>query len=65
MLSPMLDPDWTLPSNFGCRDMSAGPACFWRGQIGAGWNCSECGTGSPWGTWHDNYAAFILHYGAA
>ena len=68
-LSPMLDPDWTLATQLGCRtNWPFPPGCGWRGQIGQWWDsdqddCSKGGT-PEWQAWHRNYAAFILHYAA-
>jgi hypothetical protein len=66
VFSPMLDPDWTLPSQLGCRDNHDDPACFWRGQIGALWPdapaaCTPAAA-PEWAAWHDWYASFVLHY---
>jgi hypothetical protein len=58
VLSLMLDPDWTLPSQFGCR-VTNGQSdwCYWRGQIGWFWSKEplECKNASDWGLWHSNY----------
>ena len=56
----MLDPDWLLPAQAGCRDHTL-PGCYWRGQIGALWP-DDCTAGSAWATWHENYRAATLHY---
>jgi len=62
VLSPMLDPDWTLPANFNCRTGWPEPAgCHWRGEIGFAWG-DDCSPGTPWDLWHSSYAAFMLHY---
>ena len=77
VLSPMLDPDWTDPRQFGCRAATrtarqleavrgpVPPGCYWRGDIGHYWRSADdiCTTG-PWAAWHDSYSAFILHYAA-
>lgn len=78
VLSPMLDPDWTLPQQNGCRtvsrkksksnEVSSGgrPGCYWRGEIGQFWppTPGSCVGVSGWEDWHFNYATMILHYAA-
>ena len=56
----MLDPNWLLPAQAGCRDHTS-PGCFWRGQLGQLWP-DDCTPGSLWATWHANYRAASLHY---
>jgi hypothetical protein len=66
-LSPMLDPDWTLPSQLGCRtNYPFPPGCGWRGQIGDAWGDepADCTSSATWAAWWVNYRAFILHYAA-
>ena len=60
VFTTMLDPNWLLPAQSHCRDTSA-PGCYWRGQIGTFWG-EDCSDGTPWAAWHENYAAFSLHY---
>ena len=73
VLSPMLDPDWTLPTQLGCRSLSGArsrvdgkpnPGCYWRGQIGVYWPDDQICSSGEWSTWHDNYDAWILHWAA-
>ena len=64
-LSPMIDPDWTLPSQLGCRTgWPEPPGCHWRGEIGYGWPkiAGDCSGDALWMAWHEAYRAYILHY---
>ena len=65
ILSPMLDPDWTLPEQLGCRDGHRA-GCFWRGQVGFYFPDSptSCASSPQWSAWHAWYARFMLHYAA-
>lgn len=58
----MLDPNWLLPAQAGCRDTGKA-GCYWRGQVGLFWG-SDCSDGTPWAAWHANYAAATLKYAA-
>jgi hypothetical protein len=64
VLTPMVDPDMTLPANAWCYTASAPSHCGWRGQIGQDWG-DDCSDASPWGVWwRGSYAPMILHYAA-
>jgi hypothetical protein len=56
----MLDPNWLLPAQAGCRDTNK-PGCYWRGQIGVFFP-DDCSPNSTWARWHENYAAATMHY---
>jgi hypothetical protein len=60
IFTTMLDPNWLLPEQAGCRDSSKS-GCYWRGQIGTFWG-DDCSDGTPWAEWHENYLAFSLRY---
>jgi len=63
----MLDPQWTLPDQLGCRDSHSKSNCFWRGQVGfffpdAPSDCSASAA-PQWAAWHSWYrGGFMLHY---
>jgi len=60
IVTPMLDPDWTLPAQNWCRDNSSA-GCYWRGELGMFWG-DNCSVGTPWGTWFAGYTAMLVHY---
>ena len=74
ILSPMLDPDWTLPTQLGCRTVArrgrgggdpGRAGCFWRGQIGYFFpdEPDSCAASPQWAAWHASYLNdFILPY---
>lgn len=66
-LSPMLDPDWSLPSQLGCRTSYPFPSgCGWRGQIGDKWGSvpGDCSVNTAWSAWWSEYSSMVLHYAA-
>jgi hypothetical protein len=62
LLTPMLDPDWTLPEQNNCRGETNQGICRWRGQLGMYFPPNECGAGSQWGAFFDGYEAMLVHY---
>jgi len=62
IFSLMLDPNWLLPAQMGCRGNHT-PPCYARGAIGVLWP-DDCAPGSAWAAWHENYARATLHYAA-
>jgi len=61
----MLDPDWSLSAQLGCRTgYPEPPGCHWRGEIGSAWpqEAGDCSGVPAWAAWHANYASFTLHY---
>jgi len=60
VFSFMLDPNWLLPAQLGCRGNHT-PPCYARGAIGVLWP-DDCSPGSAWAAWHTNYARATLHY---
>jgi hypothetical protein len=60
IVTPMLDPDWTLPAQNWCRDNSSS-TCFWRGELGTFWG-DDCSPGSQWDAWFSGYTSMLVHY---
>jgi len=60
VFSFMLDPNWLLPAQYGCRGNHT-PPCYARGAIGVLWP-DDCSAGSQWANWHAGYAEATLRY---
>jgi hypothetical protein len=62
LLTPMLDPDWTLPAQNFCRGETGKNGCYWRGQLGMYWNQTDCSPESDYGQWFAGYKPVLIHY---
>jgi len=62
LLTPMLDPDWTIPAQNYCRGETGKNGCYWRGQLGMYWDAQDCSPSSDWGQWFAGYKPVLLHY---